>query len=65
MLQLKSEIEFQRITIIYFKNKLRTSPTTLLRATPTPLDRFFLLFFKIIFLKSSKYIFKKFKLNFF
>jgi hypothetical protein len=60
MLQLKSEIEFQRTTIIYFKIKLHTDPTTLFGATPTPLDHFFL-FFKRIFLKSFKYIFKKFK----
>jgi hypothetical protein len=58
MLQLKFEIEFQRIIIIYFKNKLHTGPTTLLGATPTHLDHFFL-FFKRIFLKSFKYIFFK------
>jgi hypothetical protein len=61
MLQLKSKIEFQRIRIICFKNKLHTGPSTLLGATPTPLDHFFLLFFKRIFLKSFKYILKKLK----
>jgi hypothetical protein len=41
MVQLKSEIEFQRIAIIYFKKNLHMGPTMLLGATPAPLDHCF------------------------